>query len=135
MTVSVTQVSHGSNRQRAQRIIIGDGLGDILLHHELMRAVDGTLPVVAHIYRGTLGHRSAIGIGQGALGLTARRDLLPKFAVSLLALLESLDLRRPLFAGRLMDTGFLAISGIQIAPVWRALLIDVLERLLKLCLG
>jgi hypothetical protein len=145
MTVIVAHVGHGSNplasshllgshRHRAQLLIIGDGLGDILRHNALMLAIDGDRHVVAHIDLGTLGHRLALGIGPRALGLTARRELPHASAVSLLALLESRELFLKLCACGLMDTGFLTIGCIQIAHVLRHLLIEILERLRKCCL-
>jgi hypothetical protein len=100
-----------------------------------MLAIDGPLHVVANLDRGALGHRPAIGIGQGELALTARRDLLHKPAVSLPALVASLDLLLQLCTGRLMGTGFLTIGGIQITQGLRHLLVYILESLRKLGLG
>jgi hypothetical protein len=143
MAVRVAHVRHdskpldsqrllGSHGQRAQLLIVGDGMGDILLDHELMLAVDGTRHVVAHVHLGARGHRAALGIGQAERGLTTRRALLHKAAISLLTLLEALDLFLQLRSGRLMDTGCLTIGCIQIAPVLRHRLIDGREGLLKL---
>jgi hypothetical protein len=142
MTVRVAHVSHGSHPRdshrvlgahghRAQLIIVGDGMGDIVLDKELMPAIDGDLHVVAHSHLGALGHRSASGIGQGALGPTARRDLLHTSARALLARCASRDLVLKRLSGRVMGTGCRAIGGIQITQGLRHLLIQVLKSLLK----
>jgi hypothetical protein len=78
-------------------------MGDILLHNELLLAIDGDLHVVANSYLGALGHRAASGSGTGALGLIARRDLLHQPAGSLLALFEALDLFLKRLSGRRRD--------------------------------
>jgi hypothetical protein len=90
--------------------------------------------VVANLHLGALGHRPAIGIGQGDLGLTAHLDLLNKSAVALLARFESLDRFLKRLSCLLMNTGCRPISCSQITQVRPHLLIDVLENLLKLCL-
>jgi hypothetical protein len=124
----------GSHGHRAPRLSIGDGLGDILLHNELRLAIDGKLHVVAHIHLGTLGPRSALGIGPGELGLTARRAFLHQAALALLALFAALDRFLKLLSGRWMNTGVRASGCIPLTQVLLPLLIEVLEGLLKFCL-
>jgi hypothetical protein len=145
MTVRVAHVGHGSQprasprrlgaqRQRAPRLISGDGMGASLRHTERMLAIDGPLPVVAPLHLGALGHRPASGIGPGARGLAARRAFLHQAALARRTLLEALALRLPLRAGRLLDTGVLAIGGVQLTQPRLHLLSPVLEGLRKFCL-
>jgi hypothetical protein len=146
MTVRGAPVSHdsqprdaprvlGPHRQRAQRLLVGDGLGDLVRDQQRMLAVDDDLPVVAPLHLGALGPRSPVGIGPGALGRTTRRARRHNAAVALRALLEALDRCLPRRFGRLMHTGCFPIGRRQLPPVRCHPRLDGLERLLKRCPG
>jgi hypothetical protein len=112
----------------------GDRIGHRVDHQALMLSIHRHVHVVAHVHRRALGHRAAIGIGQGERGLPTRPDLLHQAGVSRLALLESLDLLLQRRAGQLMDAGSLPIRCIQITQVLLHLLSYFPAGLLKFCL-